>query len=374
MRVKSVATTNVPRIAVGNAVPVSHRTRRTPHAVVLQTTANAEWDAVVDVDFIELADRHVATEVPRLAAIPRDGNTAVAADDHVVRCVGINPECVVFAVHVAEPIGERLATVTRDIEPAIRTQRVDVRRVAGIDADLRVVVGTRVQGRGSCPRRAGVERAIDTGVWRACLHRRVHHVCVLRVQGKPNASLVDRGEAVGESCPRRSTVGALVDVGSGASAVESPRASLALIHRGVQHERVGRVDHQIGRAGVFVNEKHLRPGASAVCGLEYAAFRVRPPEVSAGGDVDDVDVGRIDDNATDRACVPEPHVGPRRAAVGTLVDTVAPARTLSGVCFAGTEPDCLRRRWRDRHRADRHHRVDGIKDGIPGNAVVRTLP
>ncbi len=92
------------------------------------------------------------------------------------------------------------------------------------------------------------------------------------------------------------------------------------------------------------------------------------------GDVHDVRVRRIDDDATDGARILEPHVRPGLAAVGALVDAVAPARALARVRLAGAHPHREGRRGRDGHGADGHHRVHVVEDGRPRRAVVGALP
>src|SRR5262249_8917220 len=128
-----------------NSVSISHRTRRAPHPIVLQAATHAERHAVVDVDFVELSDRHVAAEIPRLAAIPRDGYAAVSADDHVVRLVGIDPQRAIFSVHVAEEFCPSRSAIRAVVEAAIGAERVDVGEILGVYADLRVVTGPRVE-------------------------------------------------------------------------------------------------------------------------------------------------------------------------------------------------------------------------------------
>ena len=108
------------RSAIRDTIPVSHRARHAPDAVVLEAAANTERHTVVHVHFIELPNGHVAAEIPRLTAIPREGHATVATDDQVARVGRVYPERVVLTMDVAEQFGEGPAAVVREIEAAIR--------------------------------------------------------------------------------------------------------------------------------------------------------------------------------------------------------------------------------------------------------------
>src|SRR5690606_24931765 len=105
---------------------------------------------------------------------------------------------------------------------------------------------------------------------------------------------------------------------------------------------------------------------------EHAALAVGPPDAAHGRDVYDVRVLRVDRNAADAARGFQSDVGPRPAAIGRLVDTVAPGVRAQGLAFARPDPDDLRVTGRDRDVADRRHVV--VEDGAPCGAVVRRLP
>jgi hypothetical protein len=97
-----------------------------------------------------------------------------------------------------------------------------------------------------------------------------------------------------------------------------------LICRRIEDLRIQRIDDQIGGAGVFVDVQNFFPRRAAVGRLENSALGVRTPEVACGRDVNDVVVAGIDHDARDRARILESHILPRPAAVGRLVDAVAP--------------------------------------------------
>src|SRR5262249_30195793 len=114
------------------------------------------------------------------------------------------------------------------------------------------------------------------------------------------------------------------------------------VGRGVERLGVGRVHRQVDEPGVRVDELDEVPGLAAVAGPVHAALRVRPPEVAEGGDVDDVRVPRVDDDAADVVRFLEAHVPPGLAAVGGPVHALAPRDAVARVGLAGADPDDVR--------------------------------
>src|SRR4029079_17356324 len=116
----------------------------------------------------------------------------------------------------------------------------------------------------------------------------------------------------------------------------------------------------------------LRPRLAAVDGLEEPAIADLAPDVAGGRDVDDVGIGRVHDHRPDRVGVLEAHVGEGLAAVGRLVDAVAPRRGVAAALFAGADPDDVGIFLEDRDVADRRRAV-GVEDRRPGDAGVGRL-
>src|SRR5207244_1843266 len=101
---------------------------------------------------------------------------------------------------------------------------------------------------------------------------------------------------------------------------------------GVHHQRphagndrvwIFRVERQARAPGVFVDEENAIPGLSAVGGAIDAAFLLRPRGASQRAGEDDVGIRRVNENPADAPRLLEPHVGPGRAGVRRLIDTVA---------------------------------------------------
>src|SRR5262249_11900666 len=117
----------------------------------------------------------------------------------------------------------------------------------------------------------------------------------------------------------------------------------------IEDVRLLRVDCDVDEAGVLVEELDLLPGLAAVRGLVDTALLVRPPETSQGGNVDGVWVLRVNDDAADVVRFLQAHVLPGFAAVGGLVDAVAPGDAVARVRLARPHPDDLRVRRGDGH-------------------------
>src|SRR5436190_3950961 len=106
------------------------------------------------------------------------------------------------------------------------------------------------------------------------------------------------------------------------TAFASPGVHLELPGRREEGARVGRVHHNVDRAGVLVHEQHALPGLAAVLRAIDAALGLRAVTVALRGDEDDVGIGRVDHDAADAAGRFETHVRPCAAGVRRLVDAI----------------------------------------------------
>ncbi len=163
----------------------------------------------------------------------------------------------------------------------------------------------------------------------------------------------------------------LVDRAAGTAAVEAERLAQPLIGRGVQHVRVARIHHEIGRARERVDVEHLRPRATGVGRLEHAALGISRPEVADRRDVGDVrDRSGSSTTRPIAARVVQTEVGPRLAGVGRAIHAAAPRRALA-IVFSPVPAQMIFESPReDRERAER---VVGLlaEDVLPGDAFVR---
>jgi hypothetical protein len=129
------------------------------------------------------------------------------------------------------------------------------------------------------------------------------------------ADLALAGKAARELRPGLAPVRRLPEPAAGAAAVVAEGRAPPLVRRRVEGLRALRVHGHVHEAGVLVDELRVDPGLAAVRRAEEAALLVRSPEMAQGGDVHDVRVGGVHDDAADVVRVREPQVDPRLARV-----------------------------------------------------------
>jgi hypothetical protein len=91
------------------------------------------------------------------------------------------------------------------------------------------------------------------------------------------------------------------------------------------------------------------------------------------GDVHDLGIARVNDDAADVVGIAKTHVGPGFAPVEGAIHAVTPGRALAVVRFAGSRPDDVRIRRRDRQVADRKGSPVAIEDRFPRRPAVHAL-
>ena len=121
-----------------------------------------------------------------------------------------------------------------------------------------------------------------------------------------------------------------------------------------------------------IRVEDLLPRLPAVPRAIDAALRVRAEGLAQDGRVGDVGVCRVDDHRADLAVL-LPHVLPRLAGVGGLVDAVSLCDVAADVGLAGADVDDVRVGRRHRDRADRARRLV-VEDRLPPDPAVRGLP
>src|SRR6266478_5532373 len=92
-----------------------------------------------------------------------------------------------------------------------------------------------------------------------------------------------------------------VQPAAGAAAGKFPRLPARLPEAGEKHVWVGRVEADVGGAGVCILEEYPFPGLAAVLRAVDAAFRVRAEGVAEHRGVGDLGVGWVDDHCADLA-------------------------------------------------------------------------
>ena len=126
--------------ALRRAECVARSARTAPRLIVLQTAVHVvERQRVVDRDRVELSGDDALVVIPGASGVPRHVQAAVAAEDHLLSVVGIDPERVVIGVDAVarrERL-KRLAAVARLAR--IGVERDDVLGIGRIANHLAVV-------------------------------------------------------------------------------------------------------------------------------------------------------------------------------------------------------------------------------------------
>ena len=235
------------------------------------------------------------------------------------------------------------------------------------------------------PVRAAVERAPELpalglapvpGHPVAGLDQRVHPVGI--GGRKANIGLPHREHrqlAALEAGPGVAAVVAQVDAAALASALPAPGVHLHGPHAGEEPARVGRVHLDARGAGVLVHEENVLPALAPVRGAKDSARALRPVRVAQRAHVHDVRVVRMNHDARHARgpALAEPHVAPRPARVGGLVDAGAERDVRADVRLTRPGPHHRRIRRRDGQRPDRVVGL-GVEDGLPVQAAVHGLP
>src|SRR5262249_9525044 len=150
-----------------------------------------------------------------------------------------------------------------------------------------------------------------------------HHVHDVRIAVRDldvHAALVRLGEAAAfDLAPRVAAVRRLPERGAWPAALQVVRTAHAFPARRVQRIRVARIHRDVDEAGLVAYEFAQLPRLAAVGGLVEAALGIRRPCRADGGDVDDVGIRRVDNDASDVLRLLEAERLPGESTVGGLV-------------------------------------------------------
>ena len=153
-------------VVVEDADPTARLGRTHPGVVVLHSAVDVVGIPIVDADGVELADREVVDLAEIHAPVVRLPETGVPREVQMVRVTGVDPERVVVGVYTHVVCG-RLGDLRKASSAVFtlvcgRSEHVHTFRVRGVDEDLRVVHGPRVEPVDSLPRVAPVLAAVGT--------------------------------------------------------------------------------------------------------------------------------------------------------------------------------------------------------------------
>ena len=331
---------------------------------------------------IELRDRQVLDKAEGLAAVVRNADAAVVAQDQMQRIGRVDPQRVIVDMQgvAGGAAGDRrqpiklLAAIDRARDECENiVNRVGV---SGIDQNLGVVkrpVGDIEMGVDRFPGFAAVVGAQKGALFG--LDQGVDRLRLAMCDGDHHAAQLALGQAVLFGFLGPTFAAVLGDVKTRARSagfkIIGPAAELP--HGRIELVRIHRIHLDVGGARRLIDIEKLFPGRAAVGGLVDAALLTVAPQGPQSRDIGDIRVGRMQGDTINAFGALKSHPGPGLAAVDGLVNAAADRGRVSGVSLAGADPDDIRAGLVDRHGADRSV-VLIIEDRIPGQAAVRGLP
>src|SRR6516162_5404960 len=152
--------------------------------------------------------------------------------------------------------------------------------------------------------------------------------------------------------PRVAAVSRYVEAASRTAARQVPGSSPSLPQSCEENGRVGRVEANIGCAGVVVFVKHLLPGLTSVGRAVHATFAVRTKRMSQNSGESNVRIGWMNDHRPDLPFL-FPDVLPGLSSVNRLINAVADHHVAANVGFTRANVDHVGIRRGDRNRAGR---------------------
>ena len=325
-------------------------------------------------DVVELLGREGLPRPPG-ARVRRDRTTAVVRHHEVRRIVRVDPQVVEIAVREVVDRGHRLAGVARaEDRRVLHVHHVlvlrvgeDVRVIEGALADVALVVDQR-------PRRPRVVRLEEAAL--LVLDERVHPVRVRTAHRHADATHQSSGHArvPRDLRPALAAIGALEEPAALAAARHLVFLAVRLPHRRVEHVRIRPIDAHVNRRRLVVPIEHLTPRLAPVGALVHTALPTRHGELAERCDPDDVGIGGVDADLRDPVRLAEPHVRPRLAGIGALVDAIAGHDVAANARFAGANEDDVGIRLAHSHRAHARRRDLAVGHRRPVLARIDRLP
>src|SRR5438034_7208025 len=225
-------------------------------AAVLFGSLRLVREAIIVVNVIKLCGRLVVPGTPRLGAVNGHNRALVAADDHAVWIVRINPELmIIIAARRAFDRGPLLAAISRSIDGRVRhVNGISVLRIGGDFLEVPAAIPQSfIAGKPGpgCARIFLVEDAallrIDGGINPIVINRRDR-------DADPSAPF-DRNSLI-DFIPRRAAVSRFEDTAARAirRRIDEPWRSPHVPQRRVNDLRVGWIEVEIDRAYVVILE------------------------------------------------------------------------------------------------------------------------
>ena len=288
-----------PIVKVQRAVLAAAGCRRWP--TVLLRPVNPVRKLIVRSDVIKLSGCLVVPRAPRFSTIARYDRALIAAQNHPLRIVWINPQLVViWASRIAFEHGEGLSSVLRLVDRSVR--HIHNVRVFRINADFSEVPPSPPDTlviRNALPLLSAVIRPVQPAL--LGIHDQVNPFRIARRKRDSDSPEAFRRQALSRHrLPVVSAVIRTIQPAAGPTRrrVDAPRRPSCLPQRSVNRSRISRLERQINRSRVLVVEQNLLPLLSSVFRTKNAALLVRSVRVSQRRHKNPVRVARIHQNSS----------------------------------------------------------------------------
>jgi len=278
---------------------------------------------------------------------------------------------VVDVLPALSQVPQRLSAIVGHLQED--AHHVDAIHIDGVGGDLGVIHRARVEVVPLLPGQAIVARAMNPALAVGRFDRRVEHVGIHRRHRETDAPELDGRQTRGDLAPRLAAVGRAMDCALRPAVDEREEVAAALITCRDEHVGIAWINHDVGYAGVVADREDLVPGPAAVGRFVKTAIAAGSPERTLCGDVDDVAIARIDDDAPDMFGALQTNLLPRFAGVDRLVNAVTVADAALAVVFARTDPHHFRIARIERDDTDRIGTV-AVEDRLPRRTAVLGLP
>ncbi len=369
--VKSVPASDRIPVEIHDAHRVEGIDRRPPASIVLETDIHIVGIPEIIANLVDLGPSIGLDTVPGFCAVVGDVDPSVVPIDEVERVMGIDPHHVMIGMGIAGYLFEGFSAIAGNEGPA----GVDVydQLVIGVDRDLAVVEWPEVDPVIGLPVRHPtpcfplVIRAENAAVF--ALDKSVHHIGLGPADIDAPPAVLSTRQSLLDFPPGFAGIRGFVQGAARAAAPEMKGLAEVIPSPGIQDAGVGRIHGHIRDTCSRVHVQDLFPGFSPVCGFEHATLLVGSPEMAKRTDVNDVRIGRMNQDLGDVLCLFQSHVFPSFAAIFGFVNTVADAHAVAGGSLAGSNPDDVRMALGYSHRADSHG-VFFVEYRIPRHSAV----
>ena len=373
--IKAVAKVHLLPVVIGDTSVLPHLARSDPGAIVLHTPGHIIGDIHIVTNMIELRQRQIGDEPPRLSAVATDIESAVIALNQVVGILRMNPESMVVRMHprIRQDNRKRFPPVLTSAHE--RIQAVHPVFIFRVDVNFGIIEWTVADilrtnlGPLSAPVGTLIERILFG------LDQRIDHFRLAACDGQAHAPQVPLRQPVlaATAHPIVSAIQRDIHTGARPTGVKRPGLAAILPHSCDQLIGISRIYDQFGTAHPLIDIQYLLPGFATITRTEDPPLGIRTPDGAQRSHVDDLRIIAMNDDAMNIARSLQPHALPRFATIETFVDTRTRVVRIARIALPGAHPDHIRILLVDRYSTDGLHWLL-IEHRRPGDPPIHTFP